>query len=128
MKIGIANWQGKISPVFDVSRSLLVVDLEGQVERRRYGVSLHGGYQTNRAEELSELGIDVLICGAVSRGLKSALEEKGVEVKSLVRGMVDAVLIAYSRHNLDQDRFRMPGSPELCRSLHNRGKADGRNE
>lgn len=111
MKIGISYWQGRISPVFDVTSHLLVSDLDFRVEEGRYDVLLLEKNLGQRARQLAELGVEVLICGAISHDLKSAMEEEGVEVKSLVRGDVDAVLDAYRAHHLDQEKFRMPGPP-----------------
>jgi predicted Fe-Mo cluster-binding NifX family protein len=113
MKIGISYWQGRISPVFDVTRHLLVSDLDFRVEEGRYDVLLLEKNFGQRARQLAELGVEVLICGAISHDLKSAMEEEGVEVKNLVRGDVEAVLDAYREHHLDQEQFRMPGPPEL---------------
>ncbi len=126
MKIGISYWQSRISPVFDVSQRILVVDLNDRIETERYEVFVEGSNPSQRANQLSKLGVKVLICGAVSRDLESALENKGIEVKSLVRGRADAVLAAYCMQNLDQDRFRMPRSSEIGRSVHSREKGEDR--
>jgi predicted Fe-Mo cluster-binding NifX family protein len=110
MKLAVSYWQGRISPVFDVSRYLLVVELESWVEKARFEVVLRESDSIRRAKQLEDLGVEVLICGAVSRDMEAALRDSGVIVKRLVRGEVDEVLAAYCTQSLEQERFKMPGS------------------
>jgi len=65
MKIALAVWQERISPVFDASRSLRVVQLtaEGKEERREE-ISLDVAYPSQRVTILMNQRIEVLICGA----------------------------------------------------------------
>ncbi|HSO62114.1 MAG TPA: hypothetical protein VLR50_13870, partial [Desulfobacterales bacterium] len=73
MKIAIAHWQNRISPVFDVADRLILIDVEDGREVHRESLHLVGRDPFGRARELSDLGVDVLLCGAVSRGLEKAL-------------------------------------------------------
>ncbi len=82
--------------------------MDFRVQEWRYDVLLMEKNTGHRARQLAELGVEVLICGAISHDLKSAMEEEGIEVKCLVRGDVNAVLDAYRAHHLDQEQFRMP--------------------
>ena len=42
MKVALTVWDGRISPVFDVCREVLVLELEEQVERGRSLLSFEG--------------------------------------------------------------------------------------
>jgi len=70
MRIAIAHWTGRISPVFDVSDHLLLIDIEGRQEQRREDIKLMSDNPLERAKELSELGVEILICGSISNIMK----------------------------------------------------------
>ena len=61
------------------------------------------------AMRLEQLGVDVVICGAISRCLSRHLEMRGIQVVSFVSGDVDEVLRAYASGTLGDHRFLMAG-------------------
>src|SRR3989339_815308 len=42
MRIAIAHWQGRVSPVFDVSDQLFLIDIENGREQMRQGIHVTG--------------------------------------------------------------------------------------
>ena len=64
MKVAIPTWTGRVSPVFDVAKRLLVVKLEGGGEVSREEAVIEETQFMARAKAVTQLGIDVLICGA----------------------------------------------------------------
>ncbi len=109
MRIALAHWQGRISPVFDVSDELFLIDTEQAQETRRVSVSLRPGDPFARAAEVAGLGAEVLLCGAISRVQEMALCCVGVRVYGFVCGALDEVLTAFLQGGLTQGRCRMPG-------------------
>jgi len=109
MKIAIPQWQDRVSPVFDVAASLLVVDMANGREEARVTVELTATDPLRRAQQVARLSPDVLICGAVSWPLEMALASAGVRVLSQICGGIDEVLKAFANGDLAQDRFLMPG-------------------
>lgn len=110
MSIAIAHWEGRVSPVFDVSRHLLLIPAMGDHEESmRRDVALTQEDPQRRAREVATLGVKVLLCGAVSRILEVALANAGVHVIGFLCGDVDEVLDGYYHDQLGQKRFRMPG-------------------
>jgi predicted Fe-Mo cluster-binding NifX family protein len=107
MRLGVPIWQGRVSPVFDVAGRMLLVDADSPGAEPAE-VDLGSEQPRRRAEEVSRLGVDVLICGAISRPLEWMLVEAGIEVRSGVCGPVDEVVSAYRTGTLDA-QFRMPG-------------------
>jgi len=95
--------------VFDFARRLLLVDIENTKEFNRSEVALESQSLPQRAGNLKNLGVDVLICGAISRPLMYMLTAFGIEVLPYVTGRVDEVLQAYLTGQLVQPRFTMPG-------------------
>lgn len=118
MMIAIPNWQGRVSPVFDVAGALLVVEMQGDTVLSRQNVVLPDDTLLRRAKCLKELSIDVLVCGALSWPLETALSSAGVEVISQICGAVEEVLQAFISGQLHEGAFLMPG---CCRRRRYRG-------
>ncbi len=91
MRVGIAVWRGHVSPVFDVAATLLVLDVEAGREVARHVVPLGTPNDALRAQGLVSLGINVLVCGAISRPLERRVAAAGVRVVSLASGPVERV-------------------------------------
>ncbi len=110
MKIAIPQWQGRVSPVFDVASTVMLADVEDARPLLRETVQLQADSLRQRALALAELGVGVLICGAVSRPLELALTHVGIEVIPQTCGEVEEVLLAYTDGSLlKHGRFLMPG-------------------
>jgi len=112
MRVAVPVCRGRVSPVFDESQRLLLVDLEAGRLVSRIEHALSG----NRGREIRALGVDVLICGAVSRTLEAGLLAQGINVIAQVCGPVDEVVAAFAAGNLEEDRYVVPG----CRGRHRR--------
>ena len=109
MKLAIPTWQNRVSPVFDVAEHVLLVSLNGQEETDRYIEGLRGMALHQRAERLAELGVKVLLCGAISWQLETLLVNSGIKVVSLVCGNVEEILQAFRDGTLKNEQFAMPG-------------------
>jgi predicted Fe-Mo cluster-binding NifX family protein len=109
MKIAIAHWQGRVSPVFDVSDSLIVIDIQNGVEVRRQQINLASRDSFERAQEVSRLGAQVLICGAVSHPLETVLIGAGIRVFGFICGELESVIGAFQDGQLSNTRYLMPG-------------------
>ena len=109
MKIAITEWQGRISPVFDVATQLLIAEVESAIVNNEYIVKLHSKDFQVRIQEMTALKMDVLICGAISAPLEVALSNAGIEVVPQTCGEVRQVLHAFLTGCFDQDTFLMPG-------------------
>jgi predicted Fe-Mo cluster-binding NifX family protein len=109
MKIGIPIFDCRISPVFDYSTHLEVIEIEGGVEAGSRGIVLDGMGISERVKVLRNAGVDVLICAGLCKELSHLLESMGIKVISGIIGARDDVLGAYLRDELDDPRFVMPG-------------------
>ena len=123
MRIGIPVWQGRVSPVFDTAKTLLVVDREGPVETSRSETPLPDTSQAERVAALGRLGVQTLLCGAVSRPVASLLSASGIVVVPFLNGNVDEVIEAYVTGSITDPRFLMPG---CCGRRRRRGRRRGR--
>jgi len=109
MKVAIPCWQGRVSPVFDVAGSLLLVDVDQGHEQHRETARLDAIAPEARARQLADLGAGVLVCGAISWPLELAVAAAGVKVIPQVCGDVDKVLAAFLTGQLGRNVFQMPG-------------------
>ena len=109
MKVAIPHWQGRISPLFDAAGTLLLIDIEEGREVKRDNFKLSRRDPLRRAQEVSRLGADMLLCGAVSRELENALLGAGVRVVGFICGDLEGVIAAFLGGTLSHSRFHMPG-------------------
>jgi predicted Fe-Mo cluster-binding NifX family protein len=108
MVVGITTWGERVSPVLDAAERLVVFRTAPRVGETR-AVDLSGLSPCQRAAAIRSSGIDVLICGAATRRLLEALADSGMTVVPWVSGTVSEILQAFSRGDLDDERFTMPG-------------------
>jgi predicted Fe-Mo cluster-binding NifX family protein len=95
--------------VFDLSRSLDVVDIrDGEAVERR-GAALPSDDPVAKVETLVSLGVLHLVCGAVSRPLEVLLASRGITVAPFVCGRVEDVLTAFLQDRLSDPALAMPG-------------------
>ena len=109
MKVAIPTSAGRISPVFDVARHLLVVDVEGGGETSRHEEPILETHLVRRAARVAGIGVRVLICGAITTPLEAMLRSAGVQVISHTCGPTEEVLRAFITGQWTQQAFLMPG-------------------
>jgi predicted Fe-Mo cluster-binding NifX family protein len=124
MKVALATWNGRVSPVFDVARQVLLLDVkEGRVVAR-HEEPLPGTEPQAQAERLATLAPQTLICGAISQPMAALLEVRHIRVIPFIAGDVEQVLGAWLLGTLPNSVLSMPG---CCgrRRCHG-GRAGGR--
>ncbi len=109
MKLAIPIYNSNISNVFDFAHRLLLVDIENGKEANRSEVALESQLLPQRVGQLKSLGVDALVCGAISRVLANMVTTSGIQVLPYVTGSIDDVLQAYLNGQLVQPQFTMPG-------------------
>ncbi|MDO9542540.1 MAG: NifB/NifX family molybdenum-iron cluster-binding protein [Kiritimatiellia bacterium] len=109
MKMAITSWNGRIAPVFDVSRQVVVMEAKGGRIINRQEHDLESSEPSAKVIRLTELGIDTLICGAVSRPLADMIVARGIKLIPFVAGETDQVAEAYLAGSLMNTAFAMPG-------------------
>jgi predicted Fe-Mo cluster-binding NifX family protein len=121
MKIAIPVWNDCVSSAFDFAHRLLLVDIQNGSETNRTEISLNTESIPQKAGRLKSLGVEVLICGAISRSLASLVVASGIELLPYVLGPVDEILKAYMTGRLGQPKFAMPCSWPGAREGFRRG-------
>jgi predicted Fe-Mo cluster-binding NifX family protein len=109
MKIALTTWEGWISPVFDVARQLLVVEIDDGKIAGRKEEQLPGDETAAQIDRLVQLDVQVLICGAISQPMVDMADAQGIVVFPFVSGKVDEIITAWLENRLNRRGFRMPG-------------------
>jgi len=127
MKVALAMWNGRISPVFDVARQVLMLEVEDGRVIARHEEPLPGNEMQAQAGRLAALNTQVLICGGISHSMAAILAGKGIRVIPFTAGTVDEVLAAWLAGGLPNPSLSMPGccgQQKRCR--HGRASGGGR--
>ena len=124
MRVVLATWNGRISPVLDVARQVLLLDVEGGRVVARREETLPGTEPEAQAGRLASLTPHTLICGAVSRPMADLLAATKMRVIPFTAGAVEDVVAAWLAGELPSAVLAMPG---CCgrRSRGHGGKAGG---
>jgi predicted Fe-Mo cluster-binding NifX family protein len=109
MKAAFATWNDRIAPVFDVAREIRVVDAESGRITGESRETLSSDLPVQKALRLAELGVDALICGAISRPLHAMISGYGIRVIAFVAGDLREVIRAWLKGRLTSQSFAMPG-------------------
>ena len=107
MRIAIPVWKDRVSPVFDVARSIRIIDIRDGCVSAQSNQHLE---DHERAQVLAEIGVDLLICAGISTQLESTLWLSGVEVISDTCGTPDEIVEAYLAGAGALAELRSPGS------------------
>ncbi len=108
MNVAITVWGQRISPVFDAAQTLLVVKVLGnEIVDRKVAVFQAGRFE-RFVQLLDEMGIRVLICGALCAGPAEILESHGISIISFMAGEAEQVLQLYIQGK-ELNQFVMPG-------------------
>lgn len=108
-KVSIPIWENRVSPVLDTAACLLIVKLNDKTEHSRETYSLTASHIFQRAQYISELQVDTMLCGALSRPLHMLLTKSGIKVYPWLTGEVPEILEAYKKGNLAREKYALPG-------------------
>jgi len=109
MRMAVAVCRGRVSPVFDTARRVLVLDVENEIIQARQEQDLETDEPTAKVSNLAGLGVQVLICGAISRPLADLIESGGIRLHPFVAGEPEEVISAFLAGSLSNPRLAMPG-------------------
>ena len=112
MRIAIPVWGSQVSPVLDTASRLLVIETQHARETSRFEALLEERDLTRKCARIQRLGVDVLICGAVSRSFSDMLTGLGIQMIAGRSGSFKAILNAYLEDGLTEAKFLMPGYKE----------------
>ncbi len=109
MKAAFSVWNDRIAPVFDVARHVYLIEVEeGEIVGEQHETLPPEAF-ANRVSRLAHWGVDVLVCGAISRPLYALIAAYGIEIIPFVAGEVSEIVEVWRKGMFDHDTFLMPG-------------------
>lgn len=118
MKVALTIWGNRISPVFDSARKLFIAEVENSRVIKKQYEFIDTEMISDLAGILTSFGIDVLICGAISKRFSNIIETSEIKLIPFITGHVDVILESYIKNENINAEFFMPG----CRNKHYRQK------
>ncbi len=109
MKLALPINGDRISPVLDVARHFVVVDFQGNSKTSYRELVIESTAPSTKVKRIAALGVNVLICGAISRPLESMFISAGVRIIPNTCGAVEEVITAFLAGQLTERDFLMPG-------------------
>ena len=100
MKIAIATFGTRVSPRFDCAQSFLIVTVEDDKVAYRTEIAAADWAPHHRVGKLVELGVEVVIWGAIDRWSAESFEAENITVYGWVTGEVDDALNCLIRGEL----------------------------
>jgi len=117
-RVALSVWEGRIAPVFDVSRKYLILDIENGSVKNRIEESFDCNDPVLMIDRLANMNVQILICGAVSRAYADILSDCNVEIYSFIAGDIDEVVTAYLDGSFPSSTMIMPGCEETTIRFH----------
>lgn len=108
-KVAIPIWDRRVSPVMDTAHRLLTAEIVDGQEVSRTIVDIPETDISRIARFIAGLGIDDLICAAISHQFEQMLHASGIMVRPWFQGEIDEIIDAYSGGFLRNDDFFSPG-------------------
>lgn len=111
-------WNNRIAPVFDTAGSLLIVESENGCLVTQTRITLPESLPVQKALWLMDKGVDILVCGAISKPMRHLIVAYGIHVVPFVAGDLLDVVRAWLDETLETDFFTMPGCRRWRRGGH----------
>ncbi len=122
MITALTVWENRISPVFDSSRTLLVAEIEDKKISNRHYEPFNPCLPSHFADRLNALGVEVLICGAISQHPADIIEAIGIKLLAFITGNTDELLENLVKNKSIVPAFLMPG----CRNRNHMKNCKGK--
>lgn len=126
MKIALAVFRDRLSPVFDWSNRLVIIETTGSEEVRRSETDTAKMSSKTRVDHLSSAKVDTLICGGISRFLHTLVESRGIHVVPWIAGPVEEVIQAFHHGRLSSKEFSLPGCCNRMQGRQRAGRCHGK--
>ncbi len=98
--IAVPVFQNRVSPLLDVSSRYAIFEtVDGHI-KQKMDISLNTECETRRVEKLKEIGVDTIICGAVSGCVAHIINEKGMRLLPMIYGPVEEIIEHYPTDTL----------------------------
>ncbi len=109
MKVAVPEYQGRIAPVFDCCRRILIVVQDEHEEEVITEEDWSMVPRLARSTRLDELVVQCLLCGGISCWMEDQIRKRGIRIVPWISGDVWEVLKALRNGMIHDPRYAMPG-------------------
>lgn len=102
MRVGIPVFQNRVAPRLDCAAQMLILEIEGEDIFAKKEISLCWHNPLVAVNQIKEMAVDVLICGAVPCFMARLLAWSGVRLVSWVSGDWEEVLKLFIKGELNE--------------------------
>lgn len=95
MKIAITCWGSRVSPLFDTTRKVIIIDIDASGIQSSGEVDISLVKPFFRAGFLQDMGVEVLICGGISECYHQQLSALKIKVVPWISGEIDEIISEY---------------------------------
>jgi len=109
MRLAVPEYQGRIAPVFDCCKRLMIVlqlPTEDELLQNDNWAALP---RESRSARLKELQVELLVCGGISCWMEDQVRRYGIRMIPWVAGDVWEVLAALREGRISDPQYAMPG-------------------
>ena len=100
--LAVPVFQERVSPLLDVSRNFALYEIQNGDIKQKIHINIHEDSESLRIEKLKELGVSVIISGAVSCFVSDIIRGKGMKLISWTNGPVDSIVKSYIAGNINE--------------------------
>jgi predicted Fe-Mo cluster-binding NifX family protein len=101
--VALPVYKERISPLLDVAKKFAVYEIEDGEIRQKITLDIHSDEEPERVDRLRDIGVSVIIGGAVSGFMSGIIREKGIRLISWTNGPVDEIIESYLEGMLKPD-------------------------
>ena len=98
--IALPVYKERISPLLDVAKKFAVYEIDDGEIRQKIIAEVHPDDEVERFGKLKEMGVSLIIGGAVSSFVSEIINAKGIRLISWINGSVDNVIENYLEDGL----------------------------
>lgn len=99
--VAIPVFEERISPLLDVAERFVLFEVNNGSVTQKVVITISAETERLRIQKLKELGVAVVICGAVSRHLSFIINETGIKNISWINGPVDDAIKSFLNNTLE---------------------------
>jgi len=121
MRLAVPEHQGRVAPVFDCCRRLIIVLQLPRVDELLQSEEWAALPRMSRGARLEELKVELLICGGISCWMEDQIRRYGIRMIPWIAGDVWEVLAALKQGRILDPQYAMPGRAGCTRRRRGQG-------
>lgn len=109
MKVAVPVWNERVAPLFDVCQKFCLADIRDDRIQTLTETGFREKEPAAKALQLQEMGVSILICGAISKPVQRLVAARDIQVIPFISGHSHEVIQAWLNNALDDSSYAMPG-------------------